>query len=102
MNKDWNDVSVVAAGAGAIDRYWVSWAEDPGALVIQIRIGTGAVVRHLFPRGSIETVTSVTMRETHRVCINPTFTVDSVVFEFGSAEDALMFHWRIVSALVPC
>ena len=99
MNNDWNNVTTVAAGAGAIDRYWVSWAEDPGALVIQVRIVTGAVVRHLFPRGSIEAVTSMTMRETHRVCINPTFMVDSVIFDFGSAEDALMFHWRVVDAL---
>ena len=99
MNDDWNDVTTVASGAGAITRYWVSWAEDPGALVIQIRAGTGVVVRHLFPRGSIEDVTSMTMRDAHRVCINPTFTTDSVIFEFGSAEDALMFHWRIVAAL---
>ncbi len=81
-----------------IQQHWVSWEADPGALVIQILTGTGAIVRHLFPQGTVESVTNTTMRDVHRVCVNPTFAADSVVFEFATAEEAMMFHWRIVLA----
>jgi hypothetical protein len=96
----WYDVQTTSS---MMTRYWVSWEADPGAVVIQILSPRGAVVRHLFPRGTVESVTSSTPPGDggkHLVCINPTFLVDSVVFEFGSAEDALMFHWRVAQAMV--
>jgi len=100
--NDWTNVNTVAEGAGAVERYWVSWSPDPGALILQIQVRTGATVRHLFPLGTVESVSSMTMRDAHRVCINPTFALDTVIFEFGSAEDALLFHWAIVSVLPRC
>lgn len=99
MTDAWMNVNGAMPTPTGIQRHWVSWEADPGALVIQILTGTGAIVRHLFPRGTVESVTNTTMRDVHRVCVNPTFLVDSVVFEFASAEDAMMFHWRIVEAL---
>lgn len=96
---NWTDVNTVADGGGAIVRYSVYWEENPGALVIQIEAQTGAIIRHLFPLGTVESVSSMTMRDSHRVCINPTFTLDTVIFGFGSAKDALLFHWAIVSVL---
>lgn len=96
MTDSWIDVK------GMISRYWVSWEDgaDARALIVQIQSDTGAVVRHLFPQGTVEAVTSSTSPQgIHRVCINPTFMLDSVVFELGSAEDALLFHWAIVAAL---
>ncbi len=98
-DDSWCSVKTVAEGTGAVTRYWVSWSTDPEALVVQIQVRTGAIARHLFPSGTVEAVTSSTLRDTHRVCINPTFLLDSVVVEFGSAEDALLFHWAVVSAL---
>lgn len=98
-NDGWTTVKTAAEGAGAVLRYWVSWSTEPEALVVQIAIRSGAIARHMFPRGTVESVSSLTMRETHKVCINPTFALDSVIFMFGSAEDALLFHWAIVSAL---
>jgi hypothetical protein len=98
-NDGWTTVTAAAEGAGAVLRYWVSWSTEPEALVVQIAIRSGAIARHMFPRGTVESVSSLTMRETHKVCINPTFALDSVIFLFGSAEDALLFHWAIVSAL---
>ena len=99
MTDSWVEVHVKG---DMISRYWVSWEDELGArgLIIQLQSDTGAVVRHLFPQGTVEAVTSSTSPQgVHRVCINPTFLIDSVVFEFGSAEDALLFHWAVVSAL---
>lgn len=95
----WTTVGTAAEGGGAVLRYWVSWSEEPAALVVQIAIRSGAIVRHMFPLGTIESVSSLTMRGVHKVCINPSFALDSVIFELGSAHDALLFHWAIVSVL---
>lgn len=99
-NDDWYYLEErVAAGPGDICGYWVS--VEAGCLLIQIRIGTGAIVRHLFPRGSIETLTTITMPDGtgHQVCLNPTFLVDSVIFQFGSALEALRFHWAVATKI---
>jgi hypothetical protein len=98
-NDGWTTVHVAAEEGGAVLRYSVTWSVEPEALLIQIAIRSGAIVRHMFPRRTVESVSSLTMRGKHKVCINPSFALDSVVFEFGSAEDALLFHWAVVSVL---
>lgn len=100
VNNDWYYLEeAVAAGPGDIRGYWVS--VEAGCLLIQIQIGTGAIVRHLFPQGSIESLTTITTPngEGHQVCLNPTFLVDSVLFHFGSALEALRFHFICVTKL---
>ncbi len=82
--------------------YQVTAERAEGCLLIQLRSTTGATVRHVFPRGGVESVTSITCPDglRHQVCVNPTFLVDSIVFEMPSALEALRFHWIIVTKLV--
>lgn len=94
-----NQWTWIAEGAMA---YQVTAEIAEGCLLIQLRSATGATVRHVFPRGGVESVTSLTRPDGlgHQVCVNPTFLVDSVVFEMPSALEALRFHWIIVTKLV--
>ena len=84
----------------AILAYNIQWESTGQVLLIQIQVGTGATVRHLFPRGTLEQVTTVTCPDgRHQVCLNSSFLVDSVLFEFVSALEALRFHWAVVTQM---
>lgn len=98
-NDDWYYLETVGTELGDIRGYWVS--VEGGCLLIQILAGTGAIVRHLFPLSSIEQITSMTIPDGcgHRVCVNPSFLVDSVLFEFTTALEALRFHWVLITKL---
>jgi hypothetical protein len=92
----WYELEEAGTGIGDVRAYSVSRQEDAGGcLLIQLRVGTGAIVRHLFPRGTVEQLTSLTCPDerTHQVCVNSSFLVDSVMVEFVSALEALRFHW---------
>jgi len=105
MNGDgnnWYELEEAGTGPADVRAYWVSRQEDAGGcLLVQLRVGTGAIVRHLFPPGSVEQLTSLTVPsgQLHQVCVNPSFLVDSIVVEFVSALEALRFHWAVVSHL---
>lgn len=101
-SNNWYELEEAGTGLADVRAYSVSRQEDAGGcLLVQLRFGTGAIVRHLFPQGTVEQLTSLTVPggQTHQVCVNPSFLVDSVVVEFTSALEALRFHWALVSCL---
>lgn len=94
----WYELEEAGAGLADVRAYSVTRQEDAGGCVlVQLRVGTGAIVRHIFPLGTVEQLTSLTVPDgrTHQVCVNTSFLVDSVVVEFVSALEALRFHWAI-------
>ena len=101
MDDNWYFLEEPGDGVAAILAYDVHWESAGNVLLIQVRIGTGAVVRHLFPRGTLEQVTSVSCPGGvgHQVCLNPSFLVDSVLFEFASGLEALRFHWSVATQM---
>ena len=98
-NDGWYYLEEMGTGLGSIRAYWVD--VEGGCLLIQILVGTGATVRHLFPMESIDQITSMTTPDGsgHLVCVNPSFLVDSVLFEFATALEALRFHWALITKL---
>lgn len=100
MDDNWYFLEEPGEGVAAILSYDVHWEGAGNVLLIQMRVGTGAIVRHLFPRGTLEQVTSVSCPGgAHQVCLNPSFLKDSVLFEFASALEALRFHWVVVTQM---
>jgi hypothetical protein len=100
MDDNWYFLEESGEEPSAILAYDVHWESCGNVLLIQMRFGTGAIVRHLFPRGTLEQVTSISCPGgNHQVCLNPSFLTDSVLFEFASGLEALRFHWTVVTQM---
>jgi hypothetical protein len=100
MTTLWVNVSEPSDDATGIHRYQITWQADPGAVLIQLQSATGAIIRHVIPPSTIESISSSTTRASgHTVCINTTLFLDSIVLPLPSAHDALLCHWNIVDTL---